>query len=162
MVVHSFEDDVSDTVVVEIQVNGRAVHVEMLVGRRINDLSFSDLPACEYPHSGGACGDCVSEESFFQARANLSSFPVTINDVGFTGWRGKRGKRLVLIGARPIDGKPWPRRLESRDEVSVYSDFDDLPRDGKRLAWAYAHTACGEYAYGNSGGIRRAVMSGKV
>ena len=94
---------------------------------------------------------------------NLSSFPITINDVGFTGWRGgKRGKRLVITGPRTMDDKPWPRRLESREEVSVYLDFDDVPRDRKLLARAYAHTACGEYAYGDSGGVRQAVMSGKL
>jgi hypothetical protein len=93
---------------------------------------------------------------------NLSNFPLTINDVGFTGWRGRRGKRHLLTRARTLDGKAWPRRLESREEVSFYADFDDLPREGKRLAKAYAHTACGEYAYGNSSAIRRAVVSGKV
>src|SRR5579863_3865127 len=76
VVVHSFEEDVSDPVVVEIQVNDCAIHIDMLVGRRVNDLSFGDLYACEYPHSGGACGGRICEESFFQAHAKPNRFPL--------------------------------------------------------------------------------------
>src|SRR5260221_14691353 len=43
---------------------------------------------------------------------NLSNFPMTINEVGFTGPKGaRRGKRAMIVQPRVIDGKSWPRRL---------------------------------------------------
>ena len=58
---------------------------------------------------------------------NLSSFPMTINEVGFTGPKGaKRGKRAMITRPHVIDGKPWPRRLGSREAVSLYFGLEDV------------------------------------
>jgi len=81
---------------------------------------------------------------------NMSTFPLTISEVGFTGWRGTNGKRAVCTSAHPIDGKEFPRRLASREAISLYFDVSNLPRDPKFLAKAYALTDCGETAYGTS------------
>jgi hypothetical protein len=82
---------------------------------------------------------------------NLSNFPMTIDEVGFTGPKGaKRGKRAMIAQPRVIDGKPWPRRLESREAVSLYFGVEDVHRDPSLLAMAYAGTECGVYAYGTS------------
>src|SRR5258708_2751573 len=44
---------------------------------------------------------------------NHSSFPITINEVGYTGSKGaRRGRRVAILQPQVIDGKPWPRRLE--------------------------------------------------
>jgi hypothetical protein len=85
------------------------------------------------------------------AVTNLSSFPMTINEVGYTGSGGAmRGKRAMIFQPHVIDGKPWPRRLESREAVSLYFGVENVPRDPSLLAWAYAGTECGVYAYGGS------------
>jgi hypothetical protein len=85
------------------------------------------------------------------AVTNLSSFPMTINEVGYTGNAGARkGKRLMIFQPQVIDGMPWPRRLESREAVSVYFGLEQVPRDPAMLARAYAGTECGVYAYGTS------------
>jgi hypothetical protein len=85
------------------------------------------------------------------AVTNLSSFPMTINEVGYTGKaRAKGGKRAVIAQPHVIDGKSWPRRLESREAVSLYFGLEGIPRDPSLLAWAYAGTECGVYAYGTS------------
>jgi hypothetical protein len=85
------------------------------------------------------------------AVTNLSSFPLTINEVGYTGRQGaKRGSRAAILQPQIIDGKPWPRRLESREAVSVYFGVEQVHRHPGLLAKAYAKTDCGVYAYGTS------------
>lgn len=87
---------------------------------------------------------------------NLSNFPLTICEVGFTGSKGaKRGRRSMVVQPQVIDGKPWPRRLESREAVSLYFGIDDVRRDSSGLAKAYAATECGEYAYGDSEALQQ-------
>lgn len=81
---------------------------------------------------------------------NLSNFPMTINEVGFTGSAGARGKRAMVVRPQVIDGKSWPRRLESREAISLYFGIEDVPRDPNLLAKAYAGTECGVYVYGTS------------
>ncbi len=82
---------------------------------------------------------------------NLSNFPMTVDEVGFTGRDGaRRGKRAMIAQPQVIDGKPWPRRLELREAVSLYFGVEDVQRDPKLLAKAYAGTECGVYAYGTS------------
>lgn len=88
---------------------------------------------------------------------NLSGFAVTVTDIGFTiGWRGTyKTERLPLIQPILIDRKPWPRRLESRDAVSVYFPPGEVVKHGIRIGKAYARTACGEVAYGTSPALKQ-------
>lgn len=71
---------------------------------------------------------------------NLSTFPVTVTEVGFA-LAGTKARANVL---RPIviDGKPWPRRLEAREAVSTYCDPPDDPK--ARVKAVYASLATGE------------------
>lgn len=84
--------------------------------------------------------------------ANLSTFPVSVNEVGFTldGPSARHGDR-AMISPVPGDGGPWPRRLESREAVSLY--FDSRGVDGSRIGRAYAKTASGEFVYGSSAAL---------
>lgn len=82
---------------------------------------------------------------------NLSDFPVTIREVGvFYKGTDKRG---VIIPVLP-DGGPWPRRLESRSSVSVYSHLPESP-SGHRIECAYAKTECGYVKRGSSGALKQ-------
>jgi hypothetical protein len=75
---------------------------------------------------------------------NLSSFPLTISEVGFANAQGaKHGKRAMILHPKTFDGKGWPRRLESREAVSLYFGVEDVVRDPVMLAKAYAGTECG-------------------
>ena len=78
---------------------------------------------------------------------NLSTFAVTVEEIGFTmaSGRADKGQRLAIV--RPIlsDGGPWPRRLEARGSVTAYFD---LGTEAAQAGRAYARTACGEIAYG--------------
>lgn len=80
---------------------------------------------------------------------NRSTFPITVSDIGLTLWFSRQ--RLALIQPIIIDGKPWPRRLKSRETVTAYfspSVISDPRFISARRA--YAKTDCGEYRYGNS------------
>lgn len=82
---------------------------------------------------------------------NLSAFPVTIAEVGFLYGRPRSTtpKRAMVMTPTLVDGRPWPRRLESRDAVSVYFASRELP-GGSPFWRAYARTTCGVIATGSS------------
>jgi len=87
---------------------------------------------------------------------NLSGFAVTVTDVGFTySWRGIKAGRQSIIQPILRDGKPWPRRLESRESVSTLFNPRELLVHSKRIRKAYASTACGEVAYGTSPALKQ-------
>jgi hypothetical protein len=80
---------------------------------------------------------------------NLSAFPVTVREVGFTVWLSRH--RLAIISPLLVDGKAWPRRLEPRESLTAYCS-PDLASDVKLAAVrrAYAKTDCDETRYGKS------------
>lgn len=76
---------------------------------------------------------------------NLSSFPVTIDEIGIYRTDGKRYSSLD----RPMtNGKPLPQRLESRQSLSVY--FSAAEVDINMVAHAFARTSCGTVQEGDS------------
>lgn len=93
----------------------------------------------------------VGEPMFSISVVNLSSFAVTICEVGVAlSSRGANfGKRAAIVQPLLIDGGAWPRRLEPRESVSVYFSPADLLNSGP-LHRAYAMTACGEVSHGDS------------
>jgi hypothetical protein len=84
---------------------------------------------------------------------NLSAFPVTISEAGFTLRR--QTDRVICQGNSPVENKPWlPRRVESRESVTVYFLFaaSEFP---KNLYRAYAETDCQERRFGNSPALKK-------
>ncbi|MDR3574430.1 MAG: hypothetical protein P4L50_11235 [Anaerolineaceae bacterium] len=83
---------------------------------------------------------------------NLSAFPVTVDDVGFSikGQKIDKFGRLSVLQPGVIDGKPWPRRLEAREAVSLYVDRNAAAGHGHKIDKAYAKTACGMTFFGDS------------
>ena len=61
----------------------------------------------------------------------------------------------MILYPKVTDGKPWPRRLDSRDAVTLYFDVHQVARDPRLLAKAYAKTECGVIAYGTSPALRQ-------
>jgi hypothetical protein len=80
---------------------------------------------------------------------NLSTFPVTVSDVGFT-IKGdpRKNPRAQIIQPIIHDGGSWPRRLEARASVTVY--FDLQPLKQHRIKKAYVLTDCGNVGFGES------------
>lgn len=83
---------------------------------------------------------------------NLSSFAVTVDDVGVF-FRGTASRASFV---RPIlaDGGPWPRRLEPRSSVTIYGRRPESP-PGHRITRAYARTQCGATQTGTSPALRQ-------
>ena len=81
---------------------------------------------------------------------NLSAFPVTISEAGFT-LKGS-ANRVVCDPSPVIDNKPWPRRLEPREAVTVYFPYGIFP---KNLHLAYAQTDCNEKRVGDSPALKK-------
>jgi hypothetical protein len=80
---------------------------------------------------------------------NLSTFPVTVSDVGFTiNGDPRKNPRAAIIQPIVQDGGSWPRRLDSRTSVSVY--FQLQPLKQHNIKKAYALTDCGNVGYGDS------------
>lgn len=84
---------------------------------------------------------------------NLSAFAVTVYDVGFF-YSGTDRRSSIL---QPIlgDGGSWPRRLEPRSSVTIYSERPRSHIDRHRLVRAYAKTQCGHTAKGTSGALKQ-------
>jgi len=80
---------------------------------------------------------------------NLSVFPVTVKEVGFTVWCSNY--KLVCVNTILSDKKLWPCKLDSRESVTVYFD-PSLPQEQhfQQIRRAYAKTECGETRYGKS------------
>lgn len=83
---------------------------------------------------------------------NLSTFAVTICEVGFL-FKGTDDKGSVpypLI----FDGGKWPRRLEPRSSVTIYTERPTAP-PGCNLRCAYATTQCGYRRTGTSPALKQ-------
>lgn len=93
------------------------------------------------------------ETGFSIEVTNLSQFPLTVTEVGFM-LPGR--KRAMIASPVFVDGKGWPRRMEPREAVTAYFDPTDIPRaNAAHIGKAYAHTACGEFAYGTSPALKQ-------
>jgi hypothetical protein len=83
---------------------------------------------------------------------NLSSFAVTIDDAGvFYHSTKNRGSIVKPVFA---DNGPWPRRLEPRASISIYSQLP-YSRAGYRIKCAFARTQCGRTKTGTSPALRQ-------
>ena len=103
------------------------------------------IPKYAFPVS--AQGELGQEMACIEV-VNLSTFAVTITEVGFTiDGHPRKGKRAALPQPLLFDGKPWPRRLEPRQSVSTYFELHKLPR---KIGKAYAFTDCLETELGDS------------
>ncbi len=87
---------------------------------------------------------------------NLSQFAVTIDEVGvFYNGTKKRGSIITPVLA---DGGAWPRRLEPRSSISIYSEIpQSIP--GTKIKCAFASTQCGRIKTGKSPALRQIAKS---
>ncbi len=92
-------------------------------------------------------GGAPANLTFCVEVTNLSSFPVTVFDVGvFYDGTKNRGSMVNPVVA---DRGPWPRRLEPRSSVTLYSEAP-VSKSGHRVRCAYARTQCGVTETGTS------------
>lgn len=88
---------------------------------------------------------------------NLSQFAVTIEDAGFF-FRGTKNRASIV---NPIftDFGAWPRRLEPRSSITVYSQLPACLKEGRKLKCAFARTQCGRTKTGTSPALRQIAAS---
>ena len=80
---------------------------------------------------------------------NFSTFPIVINEVGLL-YQGT-SKRGAIINPIVIDGGSFPRKLEPRTSITVYTHPEALnDHHGYMIKGAYAKTDCGVMKKGNS------------
>jgi len=112
-----------------------------------NRVKLKVAPAHAIPY-----GSAPQNIRFCVQVTNLSQFAVTVDDVGFFFHGSNRHSSIV----NPMftDNGPWPRRLEPRSSVTVYSE---PPRssNGHKIKCAFARTQCGYTKTGNSPALRQ-------
>ncbi len=87
---------------------------------------------------------------------NFSSFALTIEEAGFWLTGENKGRRFPITRPRFFDSDgSWPRRLQSREAVTVHFDPRDAIHARVQIAKVYARTACGSIAYGSSGALEQ-------
>jgi len=81
---------------------------------------------------------------------NLSSFPLSVAETGFT-LKGEKN-RLAVIDLFTGDGQPFARTVEPRRGVTAYFHLALLTSN---IDKAYVRTECGEVAYGSSPALKQ-------
>lgn len=102
---------------------------------------------------GGPAPICLSVEV-----TNLSSFPITIEEVGVTVGkpRGSLPRRAMIPPSNIVSGA-LPMRIEPRHSGTVVCWARELPNDG--YDHAYARTSGGEISFGTSPALVQWVQS---
>jgi hypothetical protein len=99
-------------------------------------------------------GDIIDQQIRFCIDIiNLSTFPVTITEVGVLFHN--TDERGVIINPIIIDGGSFPRRLEPRTSFTVYSPYELQNEHGYKVKCAYATTDCGKRIRGNSPALKQ-------
>lgn len=138
--------DVKDVVTIAIAAVGAVLGViNTLHSLNQNRVRLRVVPKFAHLVINGIMGD---EKGCIEV-INLSAFPVSVSEVGFTLGDGtaRKGHKAQIAMPYTPDGKPFARRLESRESVTGYFDLDGLPHD---IGKAYVKTDCDEVAYGMS------------
>lgn len=115
----------------------------------------------------GAPGVLTSENEFIKEpidqhfaieAVNLSSFPVTIDNVGFE--LDMEDKRKMIVQPVLMDEGKWPRRLDQRESVMVYGSLPNIlgNPDTCRIRNAFVETSCGTICRGTSGALKGLVL----
>lgn len=104
------------------------------------------------PSHAIAVGGANPAIKFSIAVTNLSTFPITIDNVGFL-YEGTDEKG-VLVDYQLNQPGTLPVRLESRTSVSVYCRRPE-PMAGHPIKRAFATTACGITVTGSSPALRQ-------
>jgi len=84
---------------------------------------------------------------------NMSTFPVSVSGAGVL-YRGTKVRGSIIT---PVfyDGEDrWPKRLESRESLTVYSQ-SPVSEEGYKIRCAYAETQCGVVTRGTSGALKK-------
>ena len=117
-----------------------------------HQLNQSRVKLKVVPKHAIPCGAADPRLTFCIEITNLSAFAITVEEAGvFYKGTDARGAYTSPI---LIDNRPWPRRLESRESVTVYGQPPSV-KSGHPLKCAYARTSCGVVRRGSSPAFRQ-------
>ena len=146
--------DIFETVTFAIAVLGAALGViNTWVGLSKERVKLSVTPKHAIP-----VGGAPDHLQFCVEVVNLSAFPVTIYEIGI--FYGGTNNRSVIPNPVTSDSGPFPRRLEPRSAVTLYSERPRSVIDGNKMKYAFAKTDCGVVQKGNSPAFRQ--MSNEI
>jgi hypothetical protein len=91
---------------------------------------------------------------------NLSTFPLTVTEVGFLYWWTRR--RAAIPNPIVNNGPAFPRELTPRTSVSAYTPQENLAAASYRIRCAYVKTDCGLIFTGNSPALRGMVKQSRT
>jgi hypothetical protein len=84
---------------------------------------------------------------------NLSAFPISISEIGFTiDGDPRKHRRLAILEPITPDRQPLARTLEPRHAVTGYFDLSHIVPGIQK---AYVRTECDEVAYGASPALKQ-------
>lgn len=87
---------------------------------------------------------------------NLSTFPITIIEIGFANFypftNKIRGSKSIPLKWQNLGSYSLPQRLESRESTSyfIFEEVLENHQNLKSIKYAYAKTACGHFFKGTS------------
>lgn len=84
---------------------------------------------------------------------NLSSFPISVEEAGVF-YKGTKRRGAIISPLFSDGGTAWPRRLEARSSITVYSQTPHYSAD-HRIKCAYARTQCGVVITGTSPALKQ-------
>ena len=92
-----------------------------------------------------------TQDEFAIEIINLSTFPVVIDEVGFN-ISGTKARMSLPVPVLHDNNKEWPRKLESREAVTVYSSLRELLSTPSlsKVSNAFAKTSCGHSGTGKT------------
>lgn len=111
-----------------------------------NRVKLKVVPTHAIPY-----GDAPRNIRFCVQVTNLSQFAVTLDDAGVLFYR--TNSRGSIVNPVFADNGSWPRRLEPRSSVSIYSEIPRF-RPGYKIKCAFARTQCGRTKTGVSPALR--------
>ena len=89
---------------------------------------------------------------------NFSHFPVVLKQAGFL--KSGTDRHMTIVNPIMDDGGNWPRKLESRESVTVYGNLDEMIKTGALhlVRKAYVETSCGHIATGYNQALKELIQ----
>ncbi|MCK4912649.1 MAG: hypothetical protein KAS05_02895 [Candidatus Omnitrophica bacterium] len=93
---------------------------------------------------------------------NLSEFPITIHEVGFTTNIYKKEGKISFLDKQIVQGGKLPRKMESRTAITIYHPLPNMfKEDVDKIVGAYATTQCGRMFKGNNKILKKQIEDSK-
>jgi len=97
--------------------------------------------------------DGVQEKFIGLDITNLSNFPISISQIGFI-LKGTKNRRVITLPLSSQGTIILPKKLESREQITLFGNYDEIKKEKRKIICGYCTTACGKTFKGKSQVIR--------